>query len=70
MSYSIQTQLGELLDNETTRAVLEKHLPGLSDHPQISMARGFPLATVAQFSGGLITQDVLKAVDEELVRLG
>ncbi|WKB51698.1 hypothetical protein [Eleftheria terrae] len=69
MSYSIQTKLGDLLDNEQTRAILEKNLPGLSGHPQIAMARGFPLATVAQFSGGLITQDMLDAVEGELSQL-
>ncbi|AKJ27467.1 hypothetical protein [Caldimonas brevitalea] len=70
MPYSTRTQLGELLDNEQTKAVLEKHMPGIAAHPQIAMARGFPLATVAQFSGGLITQEMLDAVDAELAPLG
>jgi hypothetical protein len=34
------------------------------------MGRGFPLSVVANFSGGLITEDMLKAVDTDLVALG
>ena len=59
MAFSIQSSLGDLLDNEQTKAVLEQHMPGIADHPQIAMGRGFPLAVVANFSGGLITQDML-----------
>jgi hypothetical protein len=70
MPFSIQTSLGELLDNEQTKAILEKHMPGISDHPQIAMGRGFPLAVVANFSGGMITQEMLTAVDADLAALG
>ena len=70
MSFSIESKLGDLLDNETTKAILEKHLPGISTHPQIGMGKGFPLAVVANFSGGLITQEMLEAVDAEFAALG
>jgi hypothetical protein len=70
MAFSIQTSLGELLDNEQTKAILEKHMPGIAEHPQIAMGRGFPLAVVANFSGGLITPEILTAVDAELAALG
>ena len=70
MSYSIETKLGDLLDNEATKAILEKHMPGISTHPQIGMGRGFPLSTVAKFAGGLITQEMLDKVNAELATLG
>jgi len=70
MSYSTDSKLGDLLDNEQTKAILEKHMPGISTHPQISMGRGFPLKMVAQFSGGMITNDMLAAVDTDLAALG
>ena len=47
MSFSIENKLGDLLDNDTTKAILEKHMPGISTHPQIGMGRGFPLSVVA-----------------------
>ncbi len=70
MGFSTQSKLGDLLDNDQTKAILEKHMPGISTHPQIAMGRGFPLAVVANFSGGMITQDMLDAVDTELSSLG
>ncbi|MBI5334203.1 MAG: hypothetical protein HZB72_06380 [Burkholderiales bacterium] len=70
MSYSIESKLGDLLDNEQTKAILEKHMPGISTHPQIGMGRGFPLSVVANFSGGLITKEILEKVNAELAALG
>lgn len=69
-SFSINSTLGDLLDNEASKTVLEKHLPGISTHPQIAMGRGFPLKMVANFSGGLITSEALEKVDADLKVLG
>jgi len=70
MSYSIESKLGDLLDNEQTKAILEKHMPGISTHPQIGMGRGFPLSVVANFSGGMITKEMLDKVNADLAALG
>lgn len=70
MSYSIESNLGELLDNPTTKQVLEKAMPGLSNHPQLAMGRGFSLKVVAQFSNGQVTPEMLAAVDADLKALG
>jgi len=70
MSYSIESKLGDLLDNEATKAVLEKHMPGISTHPQIGMGKGFALSMVAKFSGGLITDEMLQKVNADLTALG
>jgi hypothetical protein len=70
MSFSIENKLGDLLDNDTTKAILEKHMPGISTHPQIGMGRGFPLSVVANFSGGLITKELLEKVNADLAALG
>ncbi|HJV86260.1 MAG TPA: hypothetical protein VJ698_12375 [Noviherbaspirillum sp.] len=69
-SLSINSTLGDLLDNDASKSVLEKHLPGISTHPQIAMGRGFPLKVVAGFSGGLITDEALEKVDSDLKTLG
>jgi hypothetical protein len=62
MAFSIDTPIGELLDNPDTLAVLDRHMPGLSTNPQIGMARsmGLSLKAVAQFSGGKITDELLQ----------
>ncbi len=70
MSFSIESKLGDLLDNEATKAILEKNLPGISTHPQIGMGKGFALSMVAKFSGGLITDELLAKVDADLKALG
>jgi hypothetical protein len=70
VAFSIQSTLGELLDNEATLAILEKHLPGIAGHPQIGMGRGFGLAMVAQFSGGMITPEALEKIEADLQALG
>jgi hypothetical protein len=69
-SLSINSNLGDLLDNEASKAILEKHLPGISTHPQIEMGRSMPLKTVAGFSGGLISNEALEKVDADLKALG
>ncbi|HEY1059649.1 hypothetical protein NQT62_03570 [Limnobacter humi] len=70
MAFSTQSKLGDLLDNDATKAILEKHMPGISTHPQIGMGKGFPLAVVANFSGGMITPEMLEKVDADLAALG
>ena len=65
-AYSAASTVKTLLSHAPAAAVLEQHLPGFSKHPQIAMAAGMPLTTVAQFSGGLITDELLQAVDAAL----
>ncbi len=70
MSYSTDSKLGDLLDNPATKEILEKHMPGVSNHPQLAMGRGFSLKVVAQFAAGQITPEMLTAVEADLVALG
>jgi hypothetical protein len=62
------TPLGELLDNDTTKAVLVKHVPDLVNNPQISMARGMTLKALQAYSPGLSDQ-TLAAIDTDLAKL-
>lgn len=66
---SKQTTVKTLLANDAAKAILEKHLPGFSAHPQLAMAAEMPLATVAQFARGLISDEVLNSIDTELQAL-
>lgn len=65
-SLSINSTLGDLLDNDASKAILEKHLPGISSHPQIGMGRGFAFKMVAGFSGGLISNEALEKIEADL----
>ncbi len=70
MTFSAQSKVGDLLANDSAKAVLEKHMPGFSSHPQIGMAKGMSLQAVANFSGGKITKDMIAGVEADLAALG
>lgn len=46
MKFTLDTTLGEILDNPQAKAVLDKQLPGVSANPMIAMARGMSLNMV------------------------
>jgi len=69
MAFSIESTVGDLLDNPGPRAVLDKIMPQLATNPQIDMARGMSLKMVAGFSGGRITDALLAEVDAALAKL-
>jgi hypothetical protein len=46
MTYTLDTTLGELLDDPQAEAVLDKYVPGVSTNPLIAMAKGFSLKMV------------------------
>lgn len=43
MKYTLDTQLGTLLDLPQAKAVLDKYLPGVSTNPMIGMVRGLTI---------------------------
>lgn len=69
MALSIDSTIGEILDNPQAKAIVDKHLPDFSSNPQLAMAKGFSLKMVAGMSGGKITQEMLDSVGSELAAL-
>jgi hypothetical protein len=64
---SIETNsVAELVADEKAKAVLEKHIPGISTHPSYDMFKGMTLVELKPFSEGLITDDTLAAIKSEL----
>lgn len=66
---SATTPIGDILDNAEAKAVVEKHLPGFSSHPQIDMARGFTLKAVQSFQPDMLTDEVLAKIDADFAAL-
>jgi hypothetical protein len=66
---TMSTPIGDLLDNPATKAILEKHLPGFSAHPQIDMARSISLKAVQGFAPQ-ITDEILAKIDADFAALG
>lgn len=63
------TTIGSLLDDPAARAVLDKHIPGMTTNPQIDMARAMTLKMVQQYSPSTITDKVLADVDADFAKL-
>jgi hypothetical protein len=66
---SSATTIGDILDNADAKAVVEKHLPGFSSHPQIDMARSFTLKAVQGFQPELITDEILAKIDADFAAM-
>ena len=49
MAYTLDTTLGELLDDPKAKAMLDEKMPGVSNHPMIAMARGMTLNMIVSF---------------------
>ncbi len=63
------TDLGTMLDDPAAKAIIEKHIPGMTTDEQIEMARGMTLKAVQQFSPDDVTDARLAAIDADLAAL-
>lgn len=63
------TDIGTLIDNTETKAILDKHMPGFADNPQIAMARAMTLKQIQGFAADQITDEKLSAIDADLAKL-
>lgn len=63
------SRIGDLLDDATAKSVLEKHFPGMSENPQIGMAKGMTLRAIQAFAADQFTNEALDAVDADLAKL-
>ena len=66
---SADTELGVLLDNPAAKAIVEKHIPGMTTNDQIDMARAMTLKAVQQYSPDDVTDARLAAIDADLAKL-
>ena len=59
------SQMGEILDNPSAKSILDKHVPGLADNPQMQQARGMSLRNLQTFVHAL-TNETLAKIDKDL----
>ena len=64
-----ETDLGTLLDNPATKAIVEKHIPGMTTNDQVDMARGMSLKAIQQYAPDDVTDQRLAAIDADLAKL-
>jgi hypothetical protein len=69
MAFTLDTQLGALLDHPQAKPILEKYMPGISTNPMVSMVRNMTLKSLLampqakQFG---ITEDKVESVLAEI----
>lgn len=63
---TIDSSIEDLVANPATKAVLDKHLPGINTHPAYDQFKGMTLAQIAPFSDGHITDEKIAAIDADL----
>ncbi len=66
---TIESPIEALVNDPATKAVLDKHLPGLAEHNAYGQFKRMTLRQVAPFSGGNITDDIIAAIDADLKAL-
>jgi len=69
MPFNADSTLKQVLADPKAKAVLEKHIPGFSTHPLISMAMGMSLKTIAGFPQAGLSADKMKAILDDLAKL-
>lgn len=63
------TPIEDLIADPAARAIVEKHLPSLTGHPAYAQFKAMTLKAIMPFSGGVVTEEALTAIDEELAAL-
>lgn len=66
---TIESSIEALLGDPATKAVVEKHLPGIDRHPAYSQFKSMTLRQVAPYSQGHITPEKITAIDTDLKAL-
>jgi len=67
--FTLDSTLGEILDDPQARAVLDELVPGVSTHSLVFLARGITLADGAARLGS-IAPELLAELDTRLRALG
>lgn len=63
------TEIGVLLDDPAARAILDKHVPGMTTNEQVDMARSMTMKDIQQYSPDKITDKVLAEIDADFTKL-
>jgi hypothetical protein len=69
-SLSVDSTIGDILADEKGKAVLAKYVPAdVLSSPQVEMAKGMTLRVMAPMSQGLITDEILQSIEEDLSKI-
>lgn len=60
------TPIGELAADPAAKAVLDKELPGVTQHPAYEQFKGMTLRQLQPMAGGMLTEEKLTAIQAGL----
>ena len=69
MAYTLDTKVGEILDDTGAVKILEKYVPGISQNPMLGLARGMTLKSLLampQAKDAGVTEEMVKKVLTEI----
>jgi hypothetical protein len=69
MPFSVDSRLKDLLEDERALQVLRKHLPNHRDDPRVNQVLYETLRQIAWYPEAGISQEKLRAIDEDLKAL-
>src|SRR4030042_950201 len=69
VALTINSKIADLLANKEAKAIIDKHAPGIVNEPRIAQAASMTLEFIMPMTGGLITPEALKAIEEDLSKL-
>jgi hypothetical protein len=69
VKYNEQTRLRDLLADPRALAVIERHIPGASTHPQLDMALDMTLREISWYPESGLTPARLQAILADLAKL-
>lgn len=61
MAISMDTTLGEILENPDLCAIMEEQTPGVTKNPMIKMAKGFTLGKIAKTPAAKMPEEKIQA---------
>ncbi len=65
-AFTVETPIESLMADERAKAVVVKHLPGIDQHPSYDQFKAISLKSLAPFSQGLITEELLTKIAADL----
>jgi hypothetical protein len=69
VAFTTDTLIKELMANPQARAILEKHVPGFSNNPQIHLVQDMSLNSLATYPAAGAVKENLQAIAADLAKL-
>lgn len=69
MAWNRHTTIGQILDNPKLLAAVERVSPGISQTPGIDMARDYTLSIAHDYEPYVLTDDIIKRIEEEFAKI-